>query len=387
MPERKILIIDADVVSRNFIARTLQDQKYIVIQAGTGKEGLIYAWRDRPDLAIIDPAMADLPGEEIARKLKQDPRTSGMPLIALGGDFGVARVKTCLDAGFNEYIVKSGQAISALNETIKRLFGLTTTAAAQGGLLIAVLSAKGGVGTSSLSANIATNIVQGQPEARVAVLDMVLPIGSIAPIVGYEGPQNIVTVADMPPGDITPDFFLDQLPVVNDWKFHLLAGSPDPESSYRLNVGRIWDIVAAMKAAYDYVLIDIGRSLSKITLPLIQHADLVTLVVSTDLSAVTLTKTLLEYLKSKSVRDDSVFLILNRAVGLEGLSKAEVEKILGIEIKFIVPYLGGNFTVANNNHYPFSAKSPHDTAVIVFKNIAREMSALARKLRMALEHV
>ena len=381
MPERKILIIDADVISRNFIARTLQDQKYTVVQAGSGKEGLIYAWRDHPDLAIIDPTIADLPGEEIAKKLKQDPRTSGMPLIALGSDLGVTRVKACLDVGFSEYIIKSGQAVSSLNETIKRLLGLTTTAVKQGGLLMVILSAKGGVGTSSLSANIAMNIAQSQPEARVVVLDIVLPIGSIAPIVGYDGAQNIVTVADMPPGETTPDFFREQLVAVNNWRFHLLAGSPDPESSQRLNVGRIWDIVAGLKMSYDYVLIDIGRSLSKISLPLIQQADLVTLVVSTDLSAVTLTKTLLEYLKSKSVKADSIFMILNRAVGLEGLGKTEVEKILGIEIKFIVPYLGGNFTVANNNHYPFSAKSPHDTAVIVFKDIAREMSALARKLR------
>ncbi len=381
MPEKKILIVDADVASRNFIARTLQDQKYTVIQAGSGKEGLIYAWRDHPDLVVIDPTIPDLHGEEFAKKLKQDSRTAAMPLIALSGDPSVARIKSCLDAGFSEYIMKSGQAVSALNETINRLLGITKAAARQGGLLMVFLSAKGGVGTSSLTANIATNIAQSQPEARVVVLDMVLPIGSIAPIVGYKGEQNIVAVADMQPRETTPEFFRDQLAEMKDWKFNLLAGSPDPESSNFLKVGRIWDIVAALKNSYDYVLVDIGRSLSKITLPLIQHADLVTLVVSTDMSAVTLTKTLLEYLKSKGVDSDSIFTVLNRAVGLEGLSKVDAEKILEIGIQFTIPFLGSNFTFANNNHYPFSIKFPNDTAVFVFKDIAREMSALARKLR------
>ncbi len=381
MPEKKILIVDADVASRNFIARTLQDQKYTVIQAGSGKEGLIYAWRDHPDLVVIDPTIPDLHGEEFAKKLKQDSRTAAMPLIALSGDPSVARIKSCLDAGFSEYIMKSGQAVSMLNETINRLLGITKAAARQGGLLMVFLSAKGGVGTSSLTANIATNIAQSQPEARVVVLDMVLPIGSIAPIVGYKGEQNIVAVADMQPRETTPEFFRDQLAEMKDWKFNLLAGSPDPESSNFLKVGRIWDIVAALKNSYDYVLVDIGRSLSKITLPLIQHADLVTLVVSTDMSAVTLTKTLLEYLKSKGVDSDSIFTVLNRAVGLEGLSKVDAEKILEIGIQFTIPFLGSNFTFANNNHYPFSIKFPNDTAVFVFKDIAREMSALARKLR------
>ena len=171
------------------------DQKYEVIQAGSGKEGLIYAWRDRPDLAVIDPTITDITGEELARKLKQDARTANMPLIALSSDPSVARIKSCLDAGFSEYITKSGQAMSMLNEMINRLLGISGALVKQGGLLMVFLSAKGGTGTSSICANIAMNIGQNQPEARVVVVDMVLPIGSIAPIVGYEGPQNIVTVS------------------------------------------------------------------------------------------------------------------------------------------------------------------------------------------------
>ena len=68
----------------------------------------------------------------------------------------------------------------------------------------------------------------------MVVVDMVLPIGSIAPIVGYEGPQNIVTVAEMPPEETTPEFFRDNLAELKPWRFNLLAGSPDPESSNHL---------------------------------------------------------------------------------------------------------------------------------------------------------
>src|SRR5512133_238431 len=107
MPEKKILVIDSDVASSNFIARQLTAQKYVVIQAGSGKEGLIFAWRDRPDLAVIDPTIADITGEELARKLKQDARTANMPLIALSSDASMARARSCLEAGFGDYIPKS----------------------------------------------------------------------------------------------------------------------------------------------------------------------------------------------------------------------------------------------------------------------------------------
>lgn len=381
MPEKKVLIIDADVASRNFIARNLLGQKYEVIQAGSGKEGLIYAWRDRPDLAVIDPTLTDITGEDLARKLKQDARTANMPLIALSSDPSVSRIKSCLDAGFSEYITKSGQAVPMLNEMVSRLLDISGALVKQGGLLMVFLSAKGGTGTSSICANIAMSIGQNQPEARVVVVDMVLPIGSIAPIVGYEGSQNIVTIAEMPPDEVTPEFLRDKLTECAPWHFNLLAGSPDPESSNHLKAGRIVDIVSALKESYDYVLIDIGRSLSRITLPLIQRADLNILVVSTDISTVSLTKPILEYMKSKGVSMDSVFVLLNRAVGLEGLSKTETENALEIPIRTTMPYLSSNLAFANSHHQPFAMKFPRDTASLVFYETAKEMSILARNLR------
>jgi pilus assembly protein CpaE len=381
MPEKKILIIDADVASRNFIARNLLDQKYEVIQAGSGKEGLISAWRDRPDLAVIDPTITDITGEELARKLKQDARTANMPLIALSSDPSVLRIKTCTDAGFSEYITKSGQAVSTLNEAVYRLLGVSGGTAKQGGLLMVFLSAKGGTGTSSICANIAMNIGQNQPESRVVVVDLVLPIGSIALIVGYNGTQNIVSVTDMTLLETSPEFFRDKLAELKLWHFNLLAGSPDPESSTHLKAGRIGEIISALKASYDYVLIDIGRSLSRITLPLIQNADINTLIVSTDASTVSLSKTILDYMKNKGVNMNSVFAILNRAVGLEGLSKVETEKALEIPIKITVPYLSSNMAFANSHHQPFILKFPKDTASIVFQEAAKEMTTLARALR------
>jgi MinD-like ATPase involved in chromosome partitioning or flagellar assembly len=213
-------------------------------------------------------------------------------------------------------------------------------------------------------------------------LDLVLPISSIASIIGYEGDQNIFTVTDMLPAETTPEFFHHSLPLMKIWRFNLLAGSPDPESCNQMQVGRIWDVVTALKASYDYVLIDIGRSLSKIALPLIQHADLVTLIVSTDASTVSLTKTLWNYLKSKGVQENSLYTILNRAVGLEGLSKTDAEKILGMKINASIPYLGTNLAFANSHHQPFTIKFPRDTASIIFQDTAKEMALLAQKIRL-----
>jgi len=381
MAGNKILIVDADIASRNFLAAALQKNDYHILQAASGKEGLILAWRDRPEVIIIDPVMADLQGEEFATRLRSDARTARVPLIALSSDPQPARIRSCIEAGFNEYLIKTAQAVPTLIETVGRLCGDTAAAIKTGGLLMVFLSAKGGTGTSSLCANIAMNIARNQPEARVAVADIVLPIGSIAEIVGYEGDHNLITIAEMPASETTPEFFRENLIAMTNWHFHLLAGSPNPEHGNQLKVGRIGDIVNALGASYDFVLLDLGRSLSRFSLPLIEHADLIVMVVSTDLSTVRLTKTVWEYLRTKGVQASSIYTILNRAVGLEGLTKTEAEKMIGVEIKTAMPYLGGNFSLANNQHLPITTKFPQDTASIVLKEASRQMVSMARRLR------
>jgi pilus assembly protein CpaE len=139
--------------------------------------------------------------------------------------------------------------------------------------------------------------------------------------------------------------------------------------------------VETLRAAYDFVILDIGRSLSRFSLPLIQQADLIPLIVSTDQSTVKLTKTVWEYLHELGIDTQNVYAILNRAVGLEGLTKAEAEQIIGFPIKTTLPYMGSNFALANNLNQPIITKYPKDTATIIFKDVAGDMVKLARQLR------
>jgi len=298
--DKTILLLDENETSRKFLFNNLRQKHANVIEASSGKEALISAWRDEPDLILFDPILSDMRGEEFIQKLRQNARTYQTPIIALSSDPNPARREGCLNAGATEYILKSSEAISALGETLNRIFGAQTPIAVpdtkaedkEKGLLIVFLSAKGGTGTSSLCANLAMNIKLHEPEARVVVADLVLPIGSIGQIVGYEGKLNLVTVADLPSAQTNEEYFLKNLPEPELWKFQLLAGSPDPQHGNNIKGERISQIVDTLCSAYDFIILDIGRALSRISLPLIQKADLIILVVSTDQSTIKLTKTI-----------------------------------------------------------------------------------------------
>jgi len=316
--------------------------------------------------------------------IKQNMRTAHIPCVALSSQSNPEEMQMCLQAGCIEYYVKSGMILINLVEAIPKLIleSKRNNKVSQDGMLVVFLSAKGGTGTSSLCANVAVSMAQHIQSASVALVDLVLPMGSIAQIVGCDPDMfNLVMASNDVDEDVSTEYFDDHLVETPHWPFDLLPGSPDPEAANQLDVKKIPGIISALRKKHDYVLVDVGRMLSRISLPIIESADLVVLVLSTDLSTVTLTKTLWEYLKAQGVPLNRVFAILNRAVGLEGLTKMEAEKILGIDIKLMMPYMMGNFTLANNLHMPIITKFPTDTASMVMKQAALDMSYQAIKVR------
>lgn len=378
-----VLVIDADEANRNFLAQLLQKKSYKVRQAASGEEGVRMVDEAMPGMVIFDTRLPDMKSTDLLERLQRNPAIAHVPCVVLTSHSDPEEMQACLQAGCAEYYVKSGMVMMTLVDAIPRLLadGRRLRKKRDKGSLVVFLSAKGGTGTSSLCANIAMNMAAHLPQSSVAVADLVLPMGSIASLAGVADSQlNLVGVAQEPEEKVTTDYLSKYLPVPPHWLFHLLPGVPDPQSSLTLQVGHIPHIVDSLRKAYDYVFIDLGRSLSKISLPIIHEADLVALILSTDLSTVNHTKKIWQYLREQGIDPNRVFPILNRAVGMEGLTKAETEKILGIEIKLAMPYMMGNFTLANNQNTPISIKFPTDTATMILKQAVVEMSQKIAKM-------
>jgi pilus assembly protein CpaE len=386
MEQIKVLLIDTDEANREFLSRMLQKKNYMVLHASTGREGVEKAGLEFPTIIILDPSLPDLSVRELLLELSQNKRTAHIPCVALSGHSDPEEMQACLQAGCVEYYVKSGMVLINLVDSIPKLIleRQRTSAKSEEGLVIVFLSAKGGTGTSSLCANIGMSVARNIQSAKVVLLDLVLPMGSIAQIVGYENQDfNLITVSNRSKEELTPDYFTDKCELIPQWFLSLLPGSPDPATAGKLAVEKIPAIISALRKKCDYVLVDVGRSLSRISMPIIEEADLIVLVLGTDLSTVTLTKKLWEFLCEHGITANKVFAILNRAVGLEGLTKMEAEKIIGIDIKLMVPYMMGNFTLANNQHVPILTKFPLDTASMVLKQAALEISRQAISSRDA----
>ena len=380
MDSTKILVVDQDEANRQFLGQMLQKKGYSAFHAANGNEGIHQATQINPDLIIFDSNLPDMRALEFIQQVKQNQHIAAIPVVVLTSKSDPDEMRQCIEAGCAEYYIKSGMVMISLVDAIPRLMieGKKLQADIRKGILIVFLSGKGGTGTSSLCANIAMSLVRHLAPSTGVVVDMALPFGNIAQLVGCpEQPFNLVTVSENPGKDVSAEFFRSNLLSPANWLFRLLPGSPDPDAAHRLKVENIPPIIETLRKEFDYVVLDVGRSLSKVTMPIIEQADLVALILSTDQSTVTLTKKFWAYLSGQGFPAEKAFPILNRAVGLEGVTKAEAEKILGLEIRLTMPYMMGNFTLANNQNMPVLLKFPNDTASLVLKQAALDMSRQA----------
>jgi len=382
MPDRFILIVDSDHVSLNFLTQLLVSKEFKVIGVDRGKDGINHAWRDLPHLILFDPTLKDMDAEEFVKNLRRDPRTKKTPILAICSDLSSQKKDMLLEIGVTECYVKDRNLVNKLPEVLARFIsGSTSPEETAGGYLIVFMSAKGGTGTSSLCANYAMSVAEQIPDKTVVVVDLVLPLGSLASILGSESKLDLVSVAEMDPEQVTKEYLRKNLPNFPLWKTHLLPGASHPERSNELNVAQIPEIISALQAAYDYVIIDLGRSLSRISLPIILQADLLAVVVSNDESTVTLTKIICEYLREQGIADNKLFVILNRAIGLEGLTKPEIEEILDLKVRTSLPHMRGDFTLANNLHQPIRTKYLQTAISLELKDTALEMISLTSEMR------
>jgi signal transduction histidine kinase/CheY-like chemotaxis protein len=77
-----------------------------LVAAGRGDEGLRLAGECAPDLILLDLGLPDLSGEHVLARLKQDARTSAIPVLVLSADATPRQMRRVLGAGACDYLTK-----------------------------------------------------------------------------------------------------------------------------------------------------------------------------------------------------------------------------------------------------------------------------------------
>ena len=101
-----IVVVEDQADSRETLCELLSQEGFACRTAENGSEGLALIDELRPPAAILDVGLPGIDGFEVARRLRADPKHSGMLLIALTGYGQAAERARGQEAGFDEHLVK-----------------------------------------------------------------------------------------------------------------------------------------------------------------------------------------------------------------------------------------------------------------------------------------
>ena len=101
-----VLLVDDYPDNRDIYVQFLIYSGLRVEEADNGDQALDKAFTLRPDVIVMDLSLPGLDGWEATRRLKQDPRTCDIPVIALTGHALAGHSERAFDAGCDAFITK-----------------------------------------------------------------------------------------------------------------------------------------------------------------------------------------------------------------------------------------------------------------------------------------
>jgi DNA-binding response OmpR family regulator len=183
--DKKILVIEDDPVATRLIEYILKQRGYQVLTASNGLEGLQKAQNEAPDLIVLNVMLPGIDGFEVCHRLRAEPQTAQSLILMLSGRAQQVDIANGLNMGADDYLTKP----AAPSEIVSRVESLLARKADTNSKIVAFLSSKGKVGTTTTVVNVA--IALSQMGKRVIAVDLGPYDGSIAEHLGIK-PQNAI---------------------------------------------------------------------------------------------------------------------------------------------------------------------------------------------------
>jgi two-component system phosphate regulon response regulator PhoB len=106
MTKERILVVEDEEDILELVRFNLSREGYSVMGAATGEEAWRLASSERPDLIVLDLMLPGIDGLEVAKMIKNDPKTRDIPIIMLTAKGEESDIVAGLELGADDYITK-----------------------------------------------------------------------------------------------------------------------------------------------------------------------------------------------------------------------------------------------------------------------------------------
>jgi pilus assembly protein CpaE len=357
----KIAVISPNPAHLREMAAVLQGNAHATVLVEGGKSRMLaVAEQEQPDLLLVDGMCCD-PEElqEVDHVATHHPHTAIVLLCATHTpEFLIQSMR----AGVRE-VLPSPAPAAALQAAVNRVAAKMAGAPARGGKVLAFMSCKGGCGATFLATNLAYPLAENR---SVLLVDLNLQFGDALSFVHDGKPAS--TLADLAKNvDRLDASLLAASTVKIAPNYSLLAAPETPAEAMEVKPEHLRTILALAATQYDFVLLDVGRSVDPLSIQALDRADRVYVVMQATIPHVRNAHKLLAVFRSLGYAPRKAELIVNRfernaEIGIEDIRRA----LGGLPLTTVAnSYREVNTSI---NHGDALAKTSRSSAVI--RNLA-----------------
>lgn len=389
----RAFIADSDPESREVIRRSLAEKGVQVIgEADDGERCLELIRESPPDLLFVEDELPGISGTEIARRVSAEMPETIVVMTSYEGRFHSLR--RAMQSGAREFLLKPIEP-EDIEEVLANVVGIPRRSPvreapqeieepaptveeeaeeiiSQNRWVVSLFSSKGGVGRTSLTANLGV-IVASRTRNSVAMVDLSLQFGEL----------HIVL-------DIVPQYTIyDLLPVVEKGELAeeelvkymsshpsgamLLAAPPHPRYAEEVTGKHVEAILEVMKRRFDFILIDNPPLFIEPTLTALDLSDAILCLIPNSIPGVRNAKVALDVMRRLHYPPSKLKLIAVEMEGVRDVTVSDMEEVLGMTVDGTITVDPKQMLDSINSGVPIALHRPNS-------KLAKEMTEIASML-------
>jgi len=286
----RVLIVDDIAETRENLKKMLyfESDMEVVGTASSGEEAIELSKQTKPHVVLMDINMPGVDGISASEAITRAVPQAQIVMMSVQSEADYLR--RSMLAGARGFLTKPF-TMDELISTVRRVYEVHAKPAAAMpavqpvvpqaatrhpeslGKVILVYSPKGGVGCTTIAANLATMMRQLEPDARIALVDASLQFGDVGVMLNLRATRSIVDLADNL-GDLDGELLESALLTDDRSGLKALLAPPKPEMAELVTLETMRQAIELMKRSFDYLVIDMGKRLQDLELSLFDLADL-----------------------------------------------------------------------------------------------------------------
>jgi pilus assembly protein CpaE len=359
----RVLLIDDEPFYYKLLNRPMKDAGHQFDYSKTGKEGLAKISATKPEVIIVDLRLPDISGHDILERLRRDSEYSNIPVIVITARNELGDKLKAFELGADDYLIKPfqpeelvarmrilarrGRAMRIVSQMEKSDEKLTT--------IIAIHSLRGGVGTTSISVNLALAIKQIWAKETLLV-DAVFSAGQVAMMLNTKPRFSWEDFAEVELKNIDEEL-IGNIVTKHPTGLSFVAAPRSPIAIDSFSDDFWKTVLSKLAKQYEFIVIDTAHDFTDITIQMLNFANNLVLVVAPEMSSLRAAMSAMDIYDKLGFPVEKIKLLLNSNSSIVGIRQAQIEKVLGHPVDFVIPYEPEEVIRAVNFGEPFFLKN------------------------------